>query len=341
MFDIIHYKIIKVSLLVYLGIIAILRLEAKILRKSFIFHPRIPPYTLIFILNKKNMTIRTDQGINYEPTEEGKRVLKTIIIGIILLFFISGSIAAYINSPISALIQSLPVFAIVGSIIYLTKNSKRFFTKVELSTRRIDPSGSKFADAQQNHLNQRADLPRNEPISIDGSSQTDPLKVKAKVHFILAYLLTVIGILAIFAYKINIFLEDEGMDNQDVIDAFNEAMGTDGPPIIFVILFMIGIFLTSAVFPSFIVFFVLNMIFGGSQMIQSLSSPQKTKVHRTGMRQQMMKNQGVNTSSSGQKQIINNETLFSSSQRQSSKSQDYCKKCYGALNPVGKCPQCN
>lgn len=102
----------------------------------------------------------------------------------------------------------------------------------------------------------------------------------------------------------------------------------------------LGYFSPSAVFPAIFVYFILNLIFGRSQMIQSISAPQKIKVHRTGMRQQMIKNQGASTSS-GHKQITTNETLFSSSPRQSSKNQDYCKKCYGALNPAGKCPQCN
>lgn len=275
------------------------------------------------------------------------------------------------NSPFAPLFAFLPFLGIGVSIYYLYKNRERFFIKVDQPTRRIGAPGKQFADTQQktlnqpdsgmsyrgnqfanatqDHMKQQSDLPRNEPITIDGLSQKGSQKVKPKISFKLAYLLTVIGILATFAYQIDIFLKAEGMDIQDVSDGFNEAMASTGTPITIAILFMVGIFLTSAIFPAIFVFFILNLIFGRSQMIQTMSAQQRTvynaKIKQRRVRQvnrkQDISGHLVSQSSANENIYNDGDPLFSSTSRSTSSSQEFCKKCYGALNFLGKCGQCD
>lgn len=83
-------------------------------------------------------------------------------------------------------------------------------------------------------------------------------------------------------------------------------------------------------------------------MLQAVSTQQRTmatKTRQTRMSPQMMIKKQISdkkaNKSSGEKLIVNIDSISSSPQSQSSPNQDYCKKCYGALNPTGKCPQCD
>lgn len=290
------------------------------------------------------MSIRINEGAGgaYDPTEEGKRALKMIFSVIILMFFAGGIMSSVFesNDTIVVLTGFVPFLVIGGSIYYLYNNRARFFVRVDIPGPSIQAPEKQSAEVQQDHLEQVADLPTNEPISIDGSSQADTHKVKPKISFKLAYLITLLGMVALGAFQI---LANQQEVDQGLIDAFKEPVDLGGTSIP-IYVFFFGIILVMALFFAIFVYSVLNAIFGGRQMLQAISVQQRTMVNKTRMRQQMAKQQISDQRAnkpSGEKLIMNTDTTASSPPSQSSDNQGYCKKCYGALNPVGKCPQCD